>query len=565
MLKIFSLFLLFFCVNQHPGLAQKNSSSVAANGKKLFETNCLSCHGISNGNFGPKLGGVQQVRSTPELISFIKNSDKFIKDGDKRTIALLQKYKNPMPAFTHLADNDIGQIIDYITTESEKSGEKPLDVSGFTSNTLRRFAPPVQPSNLYVEVTDFLTFPKQPNTPGDKGIATLRTTPVHPKAFFIGDQMGIIYRVEDSISIPFFDIRKYRNDFVSSPGIGTGLGSFDFHPDYKTNGLFYTTHAELYAGKPAINQGAWVDSIGVGLQWVITEWKNEQPTAESFAGKSREILRFNTPTTAHGGQDVCFSPITDKSNADYGLLYLGIGDGGSNNIKLPELGHSNRSLLGTIIRIDPLGKNGRTSEYGIPANNPFAGKTDQRIHQEIYAFGFRNPHRFAWKGDTLVVADIGEANIEELNVLVKGKDYGWPNQEGGYGVDTKTDKTVLFEISNTERKKFTAPLALYDHADGKAISGGFFYDGPIESLRNKYIFGDIVTGKLYYINSQTLDSPQEIFEINLVYNNEVITLKELASLKRAHLRIGYDSVQKQLYIMTKNDQSLRKITNAYVK
>jgi glucose/arabinose dehydrogenase/mono/diheme cytochrome c family protein len=553
-------FCSFLAISQNP-----NKKDILK-GKTLFSTQCGSCHGISNGNFGPKLGGVHSTRPLEELFKFVKNPALFIQNGDVRTKALLDKYKTEMPAFAHLKDVEIKSIFEYIKQQSETLKENPLIVKNPPINApLKRFSPPIKPSALCIELEDFIKLPIQPNTPNDKGIATLRSSPIHIGEIFVSDQMGLIYRIKNKQKEVYFDIRKYSSEFMFSPGIGTGLGSFDFHPNFKQNGIFYSTHAEPYTNKPAINSKAWADSIGVGLQWVITEWKHKNSSDSLFEGIGREVLRFNTPTTAHGGQDLSFVPNLSKSDSNYGLLYLGIGDGGSNNLKLPELCHSPKSLLGTIIRIDPMGKNGVFDSYGIPVDNPFTNQTDQGIQKEIYAFGFRNPHRLAWFEGKLLVADIGEANIEEVNLVEKGGDYGWGNQEGAWGVKTKIDKTVLFEISDNEKQKYTLPIAQYDHNEGNAISGGFVYKGYLKALENKYFFGDIVTGKLYFMNTENLKNENEIFNVNIISDGKETSLKELANLKRTHLRIGYDQNTGDLFIMTKNDQSIRKVKKAYFK
>jgi hypothetical protein len=563
--KIITLLLLCSWGN-HALNGQSVNTKSAKKGKALFELHCLSCHGISSGNFGPKLGGVLATRPLDELYQFVKTPAQFIQNGDYRTKVLLEKYKSEMPAFAHLKDSEIKSIFDYIQQQTLIQNEAPLSVNALMlKKTDKRYAPPIKPSKLYIELEDFVKFPKLPNTTQEKGIATLRTLPNHPNEYYVSDQMGVIYRIKDKKVEPYFDIRLFKKDFIFTPGIGTGLGSFDFHSDFSKNGLFYTTHAEKYLGKPAINDKVWADSIGVGLQWVITEWQVEDINAFPFKGKNREVLRFNTPTTAHGGQDLCFVPNIPKNDKDYGLLYLGIGDGGSNNIKLPELCHSSKSLLGTIIRIDPLSKNGVFDSYGIPTDNPFANQTEKGIQKEIYALGFRNPHRFAWFDGKMLAADVGEANVEELNLVQKGGDYGWSNQEGLYGIATKNDKTVVFDILEADKAKYIPPIAQYDHNDGNAISGGFVYKGALKALENKYIFGDIVTGRLLFMEAANLEKPNDLFDINIISNGKESSLREIIRQKRVHLRIGYDPFSGDLFIMTKPDNSLRKVVKAYFK
>jgi glucose/arabinose dehydrogenase len=267
-------------------------------------------------------------------------------------------------------------------------------------------------------------------------------------------------------------------------------------------------------------------------------------------------------------QDISFVPTTDKSNPDYGMLFMGIGDGGSNNIKRPDLVHSKQSLLGTVIRIDPLGKNSRNGQYGIPPDNPFANDKDPEVRKEIWAYGFRNAHRLAWDMNNhtrMLAADIGESNVEELNVIGKGVDYGWPVREGNYRIATKESLKKLYPLTAEERPLFHAPFAQYDHNDGNAISGGFVYEGKLAALKDKYVFGDIVNGKLFYVNMDKQLSDSSIYEISIVANNQPTTMAGLSHSKRVHLRVGYDESTGRLFILTKDDGMIREVINAYIK
>jgi len=538
-------------------------------GQKIFEANCISCHGINEGAFGPKLGGVTTVRPLSELIDFTRNPQKYVDLVDKRTVALVSEYKSVMPASEQLSDAEIAAIFAYIDHETKEKNIEPKVVKAYSGkNNDLSFCPPVSQSGLWIELEDFAQIPRLQDAPDDKGVATLRTDPNGDGDLFASDQIGLIYRIHDLNPQLYLNIRQELSDFIFSPGIGTGLGSFDFHPRFKQNGLLYTTHAEKYAGKTALNESAWSDTIGVGLQWVLTEWKTDNPQAATFQGTSREILRINTPTTAHGMQDVAFAPGLSPDGPAFGLLYLGIGDGGSNNIRLPELCHDPASLLGTILRIDPQGTNGPAAAYGYPPDNPFVQRKVPGARQEIYAYGFRNPHRFAWDeahGNRLLVADIGEANVEEVNVVVNGGDYGWSNQEGLYGLNTKIDKTVLFELDDSQKQKINLPFGQYDHSDGNAISGGFIYEGLLSALAGKYVFGDIVTGRLFYMNIDPILSDSTIYALNLTSQGKESSMRELSGQKRVHLRIGYDRATKELFLTTKKDGMIRKVSNAYLK
>lgn len=563
-LLIISLLIYFI---QSKSVGYSTDTQTLAKGKDLFEKYCRSCHGLTEDGIGPRLGGVTFTRSRESLVKFISNPSQLVDAGDKRANGLFKLYKQRMPSFTMIGEEGIQSVLAYIDHETRTEKIKPLEVTDSVAiPVVQRYAPAIKPSGLVIALEDFIKLPRPDSTPPDKGLATLRSGPLHDGSIFVSDQMGVIYRINNQKADTFFNVRAQLPDFIFTPGIGTGLGSFAFHPDYLHNGLIYTTHAERYLGKPADFQFA--DTFRAGLQWVLSEWKINDVKANKFNGTRRELLRINEPTTAHGVQDLSFAPVADKSNPDYGKLFMGIGDGGSNNIKRPDLVHSKKSLLGTVIRIDPLGKNSPNGHYGIPPDNPFANDTDPMVRKEIWAYGFRNPHRLAWdmknKG-RMLVADIGEANVEELNVIEKGADYGWPAREGNYRIDTKESLKKLYPLSSEERTVFHPPFAEYDHTDGNAISGGFVYEGEIALLKDKYLFGDIVNGRLLYVNVDKPLSDSSIYEISIVAHGQPTSMAELSHIKRVHLRVGYDDFTHELYMMSKDDGMIRKLVKAYIK
>jgi len=536
-------------------------------GKNLFSTQCLSCHSLSEEGIGPRLGGVTTVLSEQHLLDFILNPATIIASGDLRANILQKRYNQVMPSFDFLKDDDIKSILAYIDNESKLLKIEPLKVDTSIANISQvseKYAPDIKKSGLVIQLEDFIKISRADSNPPDKGIATLRAYPAGNGTLFVSDQMGIIYRIENGKADTFLNVRAAFPDFIFTPGIGTGLGSFAFHPDFLLNGLIYTTHAEQFIGK--LSDFHFADTFEPGLQWVLSEWKINDIKAHKFKGSSRELFRINTPTTGHGVQDISFVPTTDKKNPDYGMLFLGIGDGGSINIKRPDLVHNKQSLLGTVIRINPLGKNSKNGQYGIPADNPFAKDPDPATRKEIWAYGFRNPHRMAWdiKNNRMLIADIGESNIEEVNVIEKGKDYGWPVREGNYRIATKEDPKTIYPLNDSERAVYHAPFAVYDHTEGNAISGGYVYEGKLDALKNKYVFGDIATGKLFYVNMDGPLSDSSVYDLSIVENNTPTDLLQLNNTKRVHLRIGYDVYAKELYIMSKNGM-IRKVTDAYIK
>ena len=136
-----------------------------------------------------------------------------------------------------------------------------------------------------------------------------------------------------------------------------------FTPDFAKNGLLYTTHTEAPGSGKA--DFSYADSIKVTLQWVLTEWKTEiqmplhfQEQAGNFQGEYATI--------DHGIQEITFNPLAKPGDEDYGLLYIGVGDGGCVEKGYPFLAIAWKKYWGTILRIDPMGNNSANGQYGIP-------------------------------------------------------------------------------------------------------------------------------------------------------------------------------------------------------
>jgi glucose/arabinose dehydrogenase/mono/diheme cytochrome c family protein len=541
-------------------------------GETLYNVQCKSCHTLDNDGIGPRLGGITKVVPRLTLIKFVQSPANFLLSEDSRWKLLHQQYKQIMPAFDFLKAKEIENIFAYIHQQSNKLNLKPLELkeSKIEKNQVtENIAPKIIQSKYVINLQDFIQLPKAKGNPSDKGIATLRTSPFKDSTFFVSDMIGIIFKVKDMQNAKadtFLNVRKLLPDFISSPGIGTGLGSFAFHPDFIKNGLFYTSHAEDFGKKTA--DFSYADTLKPGLQWVITEWKMKNPRSKVFEGTHRELLRVNTPTTAHGFQDITFSPVTDKKNPDYGILYIGSGDGGSNNIKRPDLVHNRQTMLGTIIRINPLGNNSKNGQYGVPADNPFIKDSNPKVVKEIYAHGFRNPHRMAWDtaNNRMLVADIGEANIEEIDIVKNGGDYGWPQREGKYRIDTRETLRKIYSVTPAEQAIYKLPFAVYDHdEDRHAISGGFVYEGNLKLLQNKYIFGDIVNGNIFFVNMDAGLTDSRVYELAFTINGETADpMNMYGRKKRAQLRICYDDFTKEMYVTNKTG-IMRKITSVKLR
>jgi len=535
-----------------------------AKGQDHFKKHCMGCHGLKDDGIGPPLGGITKLQSSESLIEFISNPAKAIESGSERAVAQHLRYKLLMPTFAWMGESQIRDILSYLHQQTIQYQIEPVSIDNLdnTQGIAGRLVAPIQKSDITLTLDEVIQLP-QIGSSTDLGVVTLRPHPAGDGTLYASDQNGVIYRIKEGKAATFLNIRDYVRNFQSGPGIATGIGSFDFHPDYLNNGLIYISHAETDKGTPADYTIS--DSIKAEVQWIIGEWKMEDVNSNVFKGTYRELLRLHAPTFGHGCQDVSFIPGLKKGDPEYGLLYFGFGDGGSNNIKHPEMGHHLKSFLGSIMRIDPAGNNSRNGKYSIPLSNPFANESDPLTVKEIYAYGFRNPHRMAWdraNGNRMIATDIGESNIEELNIIESGGDYGWPVREGNFGIATVKDLKTVFKISESDRALYKQPFAQYDHEEGNAISGGFIYEGDLAVLKNKYVFGDIVNGRLFYVNMDPLLSDSTIYELAIVKDGKETTLKEMSQARRLHLRIAYDRYKKDLYIITKVDGKIRRVSKA---
>lgn len=530
-----------------------DTASIAA-GKAVFDQYCEGCHNFRQDGIGPQLNAVTKQVTTQWLSDFIKDPQAQITHGDERAAKLYAKYKVAMPSFASLTENDIHHIIAFLNTHTET-------VTPDDANTIKD---PIPAKILASSIVANLQLVTQIPASVDSGkkpftrITQMITQPGSNRLFVL-DLRGNLYLLNNTTAIVFMNMQKLQPNFITEPGLGTGFGSVAFHPDFMRNGLFYTTHTEKAGSAKA--DFAYADSIKVALQWVLTEWKVKDVNAATFSGSNRELLRINMVSVIHGMQEIAFDPLAKKGDADYGLLYAGIGDGGcTENGYL--LAHNKANLWGTVIRINPAGNNSANGRYGIPAANPFVNTAGAA--QEIFAMGFRNPHRITWlsNGDMLV-SNVGQSNIESVNLVKPGADFGWPVREGNFVIhDTGNINKVYALPVNDSAAHFTYPVIEYDHDEGKAISGGYEYKGKIKDLQHKFLFGDIPTGRLFLtaIGNIQQGAVADIQEWKVTLNGKQQTLKELCGSDRVDLHFGRDAAG-DVYIMTKADGKIYRIVS----
>ena len=424
-----------------------------------------------------------------------------------------------------------------------------------------------------------------------------------PHHLFIVDQPGILWAVNltNGVRTKFLDVSATSTTPLVIPLGACGPGTFDergllglaFHPNFDGarsgpgRGLFYTYTSESETAAATLFTA--VPAGTADHQNVVTEWQAvdpANPSAGVILASRRVLIRVNWPEFNHDGGDLAFGPD--------GKLYISMGDGGGADdadgqadivarpkhpeqtglptpctVTAPIFGHQGDGNaqklnvpLGKILRIDVDGRaNGR---YSIPTDNPFFNRPDAQCPspgcvREIWAYGLRNPYRFSFDRRTgdLYVGDVGQNDIEEVNLVVKGGNFGWNLKEG----------TMFFHI-NGNNPGFASPdrdpartippglidpIAQYDtHHEGHSVIGGFVYRGRgIPKLRGRYVFGDFAllfkfpTGphdyaRLFVMNAgRAEDGLQEISELEVLPGSRV---------SLALLGIGQDA-QGEIYMM----------------
>ena len=557
LLTVCSAFVLFSCGHGKATNTISTDSLSIARGKIIFDQSCSGCHGFLQDGIGPDLSGIMEKDSANWLKQFIHSPQSMVESGDAHAKQISESYHTLMPSFPSINGEEMDQLITFLNTNkgSKKEKDDPLAVKNPVPEK-------IEASDIQIDLKLFNQLPpssdKQPLTRISK-IDWVTSV----KSCFILDQRGKLYKLENQKPVVWLDISKWKPDFINQPGLATGFGSFAFHPDYAKNGIFYTTHSEKAHARKA--DFSMPDSVKQTLQWVLCEWKTLNPTASTFNGSCRELMRIEMVAGIHGVQEIIFNPASKPGNEDYGKLYIGVGDGGSAENHYLFLTHHPDKIWGTILRIDPQGRNSANGQYGIPKQNPFVENKDSNIVREIYAYGFRNPNRITWTRKGLMLAtNIGQSNIEAIDIIAKGQNYGWPIREGRFAVHPDSNINRIYSLPPDDSSfKITYPVAMFDHDEGKAIEGGFEYDGKdIPSLKGKYLFGDIPTGRLFYVNTEDLKPGNQavVKEWFVSMNGKRLPLRTICGQNRVDLRFAKDD-KGELYLFTKPDGKIYKLTN----
>jgi glucose/arabinose dehydrogenase/mono/diheme cytochrome c family protein len=562
---LFPVLIILTACNSSPNNVTIATDTAAIEaGRVLFEKNCVTCHSFERDEIGPALGAVTERVSVHWLKQFVKDPAGMMQSDDTIAAQLRKRYQATMPSFSQFSDSELNNIIAYMHTHSS-----PPQRITYREGAIRDPIPEkIQLSNLVVNIKEVARFPAS-SKDGKYPLTRITKLAAQPGSgdLFVNDLRGKLYKLKNGKPVVFLDISSLRPAFIDEPGLGSGFGSFAFHPQFSKNGLFYTTHTE----KPATAKADFTynDTINVEEQWVLTEWKMNDVNSDTFSGTSRELLRANMVSYAHGIQEIAFNPNVKPGAEDFGLLYIGIGDGSSVQLGFPFITRGKNKIWGAVLRVDPLGTNSANGKYGIPANNPFVKDKDPNTKKEIYAYGFRNPHRITWtKANEMLVSNIGQTNIESLEWIRPGGDYGWPAREGSFLFDPNGNLDNVFPLTAGDSSHgITYPVAQFDHDEGSAICGGYEYSGRnIPELEGKFLFGDIPSGRLFYINTADIHRPNgaPIQEWKITIDHVPATLKQVCGSSRVDLHFGMDG-EGELYILTKSDGKLYKIEGASIK
>lgn len=396
---------------------------------------------------------------------------------------------------------------------------------------------------------------------------------------FVNDSRGRMWSIDRATGTCslFLDVAALRGGaFIGTATRAVGLRSFAFHPNMSRVGQpgyrrLYTLTTETVASRPAgvrVLAGAYPHY----LDNVITEWRLDARTLSKVdLASRREVLRIAHPTPDHCADQLMFNPAARPDSAEFGKLYVGVGDGGNspNDTDPYDQAQNPASPLGKILCIKPV-KQGDGSGYRVPTDNPFIHRTGWL--SEIWALGLRHPQNFSFDAATgmMLITDCGQAQIEEVNIGRKGANYGWPLREGTFVTDRHDDATLYALPADDTLNGFTYPVAQYDHDEGNllrksAITGGFVYRGAaIPSLQGHYVLGDIVTGRVFHVpvTALKLGKQTALQELTLQQNGHVVTLSSLvAGPDRVDLRLGQDEAG-EIYVLTKQDGCIRRLAPA---
>ncbi len=411
------------------------------------------------------------LRVTPQQCEVALNGVSYYKfrkgsdDWDKRVAdSKFSKYPNfGKPTKGHICLQDHGNLVSFRNIKVRK-----LPADGSAPNPIDNEMP-LKIVNAFpdIEWTDWegvdergRPLPLRPivlTSPGDNS-----------KRLFVATQSGVIHvfdkkpQADRRKTVVFLDISEKVHDYRKDNE--EGLLGLAFHPKYKDNGYFYV----YYSSEQELHTS------------IVSRFKVRDDDPNRADSESEHVvMKIEQPFANHNGGSIIF--------ARDGMLYIGLGDGGSRNDPLVH-GQNVNTLLGSILRIDVDGRDG-DKNYAIPEDNPFVNR--EGAAPEIFAYGFRNVWRLTEDRETgtLWAADVGQDLWEEINIVERGGNYGWNVREASY---------PFGNLKLAIRDRVIDPIWEYDHNVGKSITGGYVYRGSrLPELYGAYVYADYVSGKVW--------------------------------------------------------------------
>jgi len=297
-----------------------------------------------------------------------------------------------------------------------------------------------------------------------------------------------------------------------------GLLGLALHPDFQSNGRVFVRYSAPRTSETP---------DGYDHTFVLSEFQAGEDLTVDPATE-RRLLEIPQPQSNHNAGSVLFGPD--------GYLYVGVGDGGAANDA--GLGHVSdwyedndggngqdvtSNLLGSVLRID-VDETGDGMPYAIPEDNPLVGEPGP---DEQYAWGFRNPWRMSFAGQTLFVADVGQNRYEEVSVVERGGNYGWNVKEGThcFSANSPGSPPENCPSETPDGDPLRNPVIEYSHSsgdiDGVSVIGGYRYSGSaIPGLEGRYVFGDWQSGGDVYVATPAEEGLWPIERVSLGHAGE---------------------------------------------
>ncbi|HWY74631.1 MAG TPA: PQQ-dependent sugar dehydrogenase [Verrucomicrobiae bacterium] len=333
---------------------------------------------------------------------------------------------------------------------------------------------------------------------GSDGLPTLELKPAYPqvklvrplwlgespdgsKRIFVAGQDGQIWIMPrdrgGSETKMFMDITNRK----PHEQLEEGLLGLAFHPQFKSNRKFYIFYSQQYPKRSVLSE----------IQASASDPDKADLSTE------RILMEIPKPYWNHNGGCIIFGPD--------GYLYVGVGDGGKGNDP-HNFGQNLRFVYGKILRIDVNSPEGAVG-YGIPKDNPFVENKDSEFRPETWAYGLRNPWRFSFDRQTgdLWAGDVGQDKWEEVDLIVKGGNYGWSDREAFHRFREHPEgKNWIDPIIEYGHSKALAQESKFpDHSTGLSVTGGYVYRGKkLPDLVGVYLYADYVAGTVWGLRYQ---------------------------------------------------------------